>query len=92
MLSSIANTATPFLRLGSSVAALLGFSKPIAEDPPMRVVPYGNPYMTNVDGVDAAASLSLTASNGVSHMPGATGTKVDEMSLEYILSKPVYLS
>lgn len=92
ILSNVANVASPFLKRSGQLAADFGFSKPISESVPVRSTLYGNPYMPNVDGVDASVSLSLAASNGVSRLQGFGGTDVDEMSLDYVMRRPAFVS
>lgn len=73
-------------RMAKSVA-YLGFSKPIANSPLMRMYPSRQIYATNASGEDPAGNLSLLHDSAVPIEP-ASGTRVDEQSVSYIAKCP----
>lgn len=72
-----------------SVASMFGFSKPHSEEPSKPV--WINPYkeFPLCDGVDQSTKLTVTPRQEIEVRPIGETTD-DEMSLNYILAKPVY--
>lgn len=73
-------------KLSQSIA-ILGFSKPIANAPIMRMIPMRQAFATNSSGEDPAANLGLFHDSAVPVMP-ASGTRIDEQSVAYISRCP----
>lgn len=90
LLSAYANSVSWFADIGSSAAKVLGWSKPVSLAPSMRVTQNYLPYAANTDGPDMSFPLSLSSENSVGPAPGFSGTDVDEMSLAFLTSIPVW--
>lgn len=91
-LSLLTEPASWALSLMETTAKAFGWSNPINLEPVHRnmLQPYG--YINNPDAVDNCLPLSLHSDNSVEILPGFAGTDVDEMSLDFIKSKPAYLA
>jgi hypothetical protein len=100
-----ASAVLPWVGLGwlsSPVASLangsekilkqLGFSKPVVEAPVTRIKNVPMQYMFNHDGSDTSHKLGLSAENALTQFTGWAGTDVDEMRLDYVASKPCYMT
>jgi len=101
----VASSVLPWVGLGwlsSPVASLssgaekiikhLGFSKPSVEAPVTRVKQAPAQYFLNHDGSDTSHKLALSAENALTQFSGWAGTDVDEMRLDYIASRPCYMT
>jgi len=73
------------------IAALFGYSKPVDGATVTMVVPQYARNLANFAGDSKAKMLALDNRNNVAQPIGLYGTNKDEMSLAYILSRPVYM-
>lgn len=87
-LSSVAAPVSWVSAALSRTAAHFGWSKPRDESPVTRMRRYVYPYVGNSDTVDDAMPLSLKSSAKVEVLPGFAGTDMDELSINYIASRP----
>lgn len=87
MLSAVAGPAAWVLDQGSRLAKYFGFSKPLLQEPPMRVI--RQPYASDghVDLPFAGFAVGPFQGNSLSISPEVGGTNVDEMSLAYVTSQ-----
>ncbi len=90
LLSSIAAPVAWATQIGSSIAAIFGWSKPMNELPNERRNITTNQYENNCDAVDNLYSLGLMTTNSVSILPGLGGTDADEMSMAFLNSVNFY--
>jgi hypothetical protein len=70
----------------------LGFSKPAIEAPVTRVKQAPTQYFLNHDGSDTTHKLALSAENALTQFSGWAGTDIDEMRLDYIASRPCFMT
>jgi len=84
IISSYTGMASWALRKSAEIASSYGWSKPLANTPPVRMLNTNNVYQFNCDGPDPAHNLGTTTDNAVVPYPGFAGTDVDEMALSYI--------
>lgn len=90
LLSSFGSTASWVTKLASHVTSFFGWSKPSTVSPPIRVLRNLFPYLTVTDGGDGSMPLSSSATNAVGVSSGFDSTDIDQMSFNYILTKPAY--
>lgn len=69
-----------------------GFSKPDTNSNPMPVLARPAQYFSNVDGEDGSQKLSLFHVNEVDMIPDFAGSKIDEMSFDYVKRIPNFIS
>jgi hypothetical protein len=91
LLSSVAGPLTWATDAASKIAYALGYSKPNITSAPMRIVRNSFPYLAVSDAPSAEEPLSLTAGNHVGFFPESFGTKVDEMSIQFLKTIPNYV-
>lgn len=84
IISSYSGMATWALRKSAEIASSYGWSKPVANTPPVKMLNTNNIYQFNCDGPDAAFNLGTTVDNAISPYPGFAGTDVDEMAFSYV--------
>jgi len=87
--------SSPVASLSSGAEQILkhlGFSKPVVEAPVTRVKATPAQYFLNHDGSDTSHKLALSAENALTQFSGWAGTDVDEMRLDYIASRPCFLT
>lgn len=70
----------------------LGYSKPTVEAPVTRVKQAPAQYFLNHDGADTSHKLGLSGENALTQFSGWAGTDIDEMRLDYIASRPCYMT
>lgn len=75
----------------AGAAQAFGWSKPSDQSPVHRIKPHIQPFLCNVDAVDAGEVLGLSIENAVSVLPGFAGTDVDEMSIDHIKQIPAFV-
>lgn len=71
----------------SGVAKYFGYSRPLLQDPVMRVVQQQYTSESNVDVPMAGFACGLMQSNTLEISPEVGGTNIDEMSLDFITSQ-----
>lgn len=86
-LSSFAGPVAWALGTASGIAKYLGFSRPLLQDPVMRVLHQQYASESNVDVPMAGFSCGLMQSNTLEISPEVGGTDVDEMSLEFLTTQ-----
>uniref|UniRef100_A0AB38ZK42 Structural polyprotein n=1 Tax=Crocidura shantungensis ribovirus 1 TaxID=3139529 RepID=A0AB38ZK42_9VIRU len=95
-ISKVKNTITDTVNDASSkfdkIKTDLGFSKPQVLTAPLDVNVRAVSGFALVHGVDNSHVLSLTETNASNPVVGVTGTKVDEMSFDYLKKIPQYLN
>jgi len=74
----------------ASVASIFGWSKPINENPVALMQQNPGRYFNNFNGMDNSKTLALDHNNAIEQYEGLYGSKVDEMSLQYIVQTPNY--
>lgn len=76
--------------IGSKIAAMFGYSKPIDSTlpHPMYRLPFKNLHTT--DGSATSSMLALHSSVNVDPLPDAFGSSVDEMSVAFLKAIPAY--
>lgn len=92
MLSAIAQPVAWATALSSGVVSAFGYSKPMAETAPMRIIQQQNAYGPNCDGVDTSRQLALFASNQVQILPGFAGNDEDEAAILAVAQRYAYLA
>lgn len=70
----------------------LGYSKPAVEAPVTRVKQSPTQYFLNHDGSDTTHKLGLSAENALTQYSGWAGTDIDEMRLDYMASRPCFMT
>lgn len=89
VLSSALNTASWFTRFASRAASAFGFSKPPVLDAPTRITSItGGGYGHLADAPTYALQLGATLDNRVVCDPRLPTEEIDEMSLDYVLTRP----
>jgi hypothetical protein len=73
------------------IASLFGYSKPVDGATTTMIVPSYARNLANYGGDSKAKMLALDNRNNVAQPIGLYGTNKDEMSLSYVLQRPVYL-
>lgn len=91
LISSVAAPAAWAMRWAANTAARWGFSKPMANEPLVRVAHGGMEFDHNATGGETATNLSLFHDTSVSVAPAA-GAGADEMSFAYVCGIPGLLS
>lgn len=88
MLKHIAAPAAWACDIAAGVAGVFGWSKPTNLDVQTRMqkdLMYG---MQHVDGSDNSKTLALFQNNTVEVLPGFSGTDMDEMTIDSIVTRP----
>lgn len=75
-------------RIGSSIAKLFGWSKPLATSGLQYIVDHPFKYQNNADGVAGADAFGLTPNALIEPVGGIFGSDFDEMSFEYLKKIP----
>jgi hypothetical protein len=79
--------------VASGVCSIFGWSKPAIGSRNLTQVRFGStPYMANSDGVDTAVVLANSYENAIQLLPGFAGNDMDEMSINYLVSRPAYFT
>jgi len=76
----------------TGVAKIWGFSKPTNVSPSQHVVRKIAPNSANGDGTFSGHKLALSVENEVPVSNGRQGTRVDEMSLDFMVQQPSWIS
>lgn len=92
MLNSITKAATPLLGIASRISSIFGFSKPSNESPTEKLKLQPSDYHVNANGKINTHELSVSTGNEVSLASGIFGSTIDEMSIDYIMSRPNLIS
>lgn len=74
------------------VSMIPGFRKPDKTTHGETILARPTQYFGNVDGVDHSMKLSLNAMNRIDFQPDFAGSKMDEMSFDYVKRIPNYIS
>lgn len=90
LLSSVAAPVKWASNIAGNVAAAFGFSNPSLSDASQQIIQKTAAASQNVNGIDTSQKLGLFQDNNVQVLPGAFGTDVDEMDLNYVCSRPSY--
>lgn len=90
LLSPIASTVGWFSALAGDVARIWGYSKPTINAPPSLMSRKATFHMTNIDGAFNGKKLSALSDNAISINSDRAGTKIDEMSFDFLQSIPVW--
>jgi hypothetical protein len=69
-----------------------GFSKPLIQDPPMKMVMYDSICENNTDKPQAGIMLATTSENRVAIDATLGGSNIDQMALSYVLAQPSQIS
>lgn len=86
-LGPIMGSASWFLAASARAASAFGFSKPVILKAAPMLRTFHN-YETSVDMPVPAQAVGAFAGNSVAVTRALTGTDIDEMSFDYVLSKP----
>lgn len=93
-LSGIVNTVSslvPELKpVTSLLSSVFGFSKPEEKSLPISILNRPVTNFCNVDSIDSSHVLAYTKSNESGQLNDISGTKVDEMSFDYLKKIPQY--
>lgn len=84
MLTPIAGPLSWFTNLSAGLASAFGWSKPILDSQPCRMVANPHPYLANTNEPDVSNTVALNADNRVSVMPDVNLSGVDEMAISFI--------
>jgi hypothetical protein len=79
------------LRLGARLAASVGWSRPMSLRDVRWVRSSMHTYLTNVSAPDTFMGLGALPDAHVAPFPGFAGSDQDEMSFDYILTRPTYI-
>lgn len=87
MLSAVAGPTSWFLDKAAGVARYFGFSKPLVQDPPLRILRM--PYSSDghVDVPFAGFAVGPFQSNTLAIQPEVAGCDIDEMSLAFVFAQ-----
>jgi hypothetical protein len=85
-LSSVAGPVSWAADFLANAASSFGWSKPSIVQEPTRIFEQKHPHFANVDSHAITQPLSLRVQNHVSVLPGAGGTDMDEMTIDYLKS------
>lgn len=86
-LSAVAGPVAWAADIGAGLAKYFGYSRPLIQDPAVRVFRAANAHENNVDLSMTGNALGLFASNTLAISPEFAATDVDEMSLAYLFSR-----
>jgi len=75
----------------AGTARAFGYSKPLAIEANVRTFHSSHNYISNVDGPDTSYNLGATVDNKLTPLPGFVGTDIDEMAIDYIVTRPGHL-
>lgn len=92
MLTPIAGPLSWFTNLSAGVASAFGWSKPILDSQPCRMVSNSHPYLANTNEPDVSNVVALTADNRVSVMPDVNLSGVDEMAISFIKRQKAFIA
>lgn len=92
MLSPIAGPAAWATNLAAGVASSFGWSKPVYDTQPTRVVSTAHAYNANINEPDLVNNLGLIADNKVSIMPDVNLSGVDEMALDFVKRQKAFFT
>lgn len=81
------STAGWVLRKAAFAASMLGFSRPMTNEPMKRIVTYPLCNVNNTSGDDFATNLGIFHDSAVADVEGA-GTAMDEQSVGFIAAQP----
>lgn len=70
------------------ISSAFGWSKPILSKPSCPVLLRPTEGFQNVDGIDHSNVLALSAGNAVEYYPSLAGTRLDEMSFDFLKKIP----
>lgn len=86
-LSAIAGPVAWAADTAAGVARYFGYSRPLVQDPAVRVYRTQNAHENNVDLPMVGNTLGLMSSNTLAVSPQFGATDVDEMALDFLLSR-----
>lgn len=89
-LSSIAGTAAWATDALSKCAMAFGYAKPNNETRLVRMSNTKNAYMLNAEGDEDNYKMALSSRNKVDILSNFAGNDIDELSFEYICSRPAW--
>jgi hypothetical protein len=92
LLSSLVSPLSWAMAASARVAASFGYSKPIDTRLPTRAFVRNQDWTSYYNAPDMSLPLSSSIVNEVQRVPYFPGTKVDEMSFDYILTRPSLIS
>lgn len=92
LISSYASSVSWFSDIAANAAKVFGWSKPVVLAPSTRVTQNYLPYFANTDATDLSFPLSYSSTNSVGTACGFSGTDVDEMSIPFLASIPVWMA
>lgn len=92
LISSYASSVSWFADIGANAAKVFGWSRPVVLAPSTRVTQNYLPYFANTDASDHSFPLSYSSTNSVGTACGFSGTDVDEMSIPFLASIPVWMA
>jgi len=87
LLNSVGPVTAGLLDVGANVASYFGFAKPTVEEAPTRVVRNSHIGDANVDMDSTSFVLAPFQNNRLAVDSLAGGTDVDEMAIQYVISK-----
>jgi hypothetical protein len=91
-LSFVAGKASWAMGVAAGVLRYFGFSKPLVQEPTMRMIPMQNVCENNTDVATSAIMLGPMASNRCVIDNTVGGSDVDQMSLAYVLAQPCQIA
>lgn len=86
-LSAVAGPVAWAADTAAGVARFFGYSRPMIQDPPLKVLNGVGAVESNVDVPMAGSVLGLMQSNTLAVSPEFGGTNIDEMSLNFVLTQ-----
>lgn len=89
-LSSVAATAAWATDALSKCAMAFGYAKPNNETRLVRMTNTKNAYMLNAEGDEDNYKMAISSRNKVDILPNFAGNDIDEMSFEYVCSRPAW--
>lgn len=92
ILSPIASTVGWFAALAGDVARVWGYSKPSITAAPSHFYRKGIAHMNHIDGAFNGKKLSALSDAATPINSDRAGTKIDEMSFQFLYSIPVWFS
>lgn len=92
VVGTFAAAAQPVFDIAGKVASFFGWSKPIDDTRPQLITQTQSRHMANFNGDAKSKVLSVDAENAVDIPTSVFGTDNDEMAIQEIVRRPVFLT
>jgi len=90
IVGGVANSVSWASNLASNLASSFGYSKPGVSGVIGKITPKSMANMININAPDNSTNLGMFADNEIGEYSGFGATKLDEMSISYIIGIPTF--